>query len=65
MDKQSALDPRGQHGAGTREGQAGCQEKVLHPEVVGHRDRLPGEVVMAPSLPEFTKRLGNAPRHMG
>ena len=25
-------DPRERHGAGTEEGQAGCQEKILHPD---------------------------------
>ena len=52
-------DPRARHGAGTGEGQG----KVLHPEVVGHWDRLPRAVVMAPSLSELKMRLDNTLRH--
>ena len=32
--------------------------------VVGHRDRLPREVVKALNLSEFKERLDNALRHM-
>ena len=56
-------DPRERHGAGAGEGQAGCEGKVLHPEVIGHWDRLPKGSGHSIELPEFKKRFDNSLRH--
>lgn len=43
----TATGPKGTARSWDREGQAGREGKVLHPEVLGHQDRLPRDVVMA------------------
>ena len=42
----------------------GLRERFCTQRVVGHWDRLPRAVVIAPSLWEFKKRLDNALRHV-
>ena len=40
------------------------RERFFTKRVVSHRNRLPREVVMAPSLSEFKKHLNDALSHM-
>ena len=47
-----------------REGSGWLSGEVLLQRVVGHWNRLPRKVVIAPSLPEFKKCVGSGFRHM-
>ena len=40
------------------------RKRFFTERVVGHWNRLPREVVMAPSMSEFKERLDNALNHM-
>ena len=40
------------------------RKRLFTERVVGRGNRLPREVVMAPSLPEFKERLDDALSHM-
>lgn len=40
------------------------RKKFFPQRVAGHRNRLPGAVVVALSLSEFKKHLDNSSRHM-
>jgi len=42
----------------------GVRERVCTQRVLGHWDRLPRAVVMAPSLTELKRHLDNPLRHM-
>ena len=42
----------------------GVRERFCTQRMVGHWDRLPREVVTAPSLPEFKKHSDSALSHM-
>ena len=42
----------------------GVRERFCTQRVVGHWDRLPRDVVMASSLPEFKKDLDNTRRNV-
>ncbi|XP_066860350.1 2-Hydroxyacid oxidase 2 isoform X2 [Anser cygnoides] len=53
-----------QHSLNSRFAQSGLQKMFFTERVVRHWNRLPREVVMAPSLLEFKKHLENALRHV-
>lgn len=43
----------------------GIRKRIFTERVVKHQNRLPMDVVLAPGMPVFKKRLGSAPRWLG